>query len=100
MFRRISTSRRHILQGMGGLAAAGSLAMPFGARAQSKGRIVVGTWGGDYARLLRKNIEEPILVPEGWEVIRVWEHTVREDAALAAARIEERIRSHRAAHGR
>ena len=40
------------------------------------------------------------LTSEGWEVIRVWEHTVREDAALAAARIEERIRSHRAAHGR
>ncbi|MCB1971801.1 MAG: extracellular solute-binding protein [Geminicoccaceae bacterium] len=86
MFRRISTSRRHILQGMGGLAAAGSLAMPFGARAQSKGRIVVGTWGGDYARLLRKNIEEPILVPEGWEVIQDQAGDPERRAKMAAER--------------
>ena len=31
-------------------------------RAQAKGKIVVGTWGGDYARLLNKNIEQPILI--------------------------------------
>ena len=53
-------SRRSILAG---LAAAPALAMPHVARAQSKGRIVVGTWGGDYARLLTKNIEQPILIP-------------------------------------
>jgi putative spermidine/putrescine transport system substrate-binding protein len=29
---------------------------------------VVGTWGGDYARLLAKNIEDPLLKPKGFEV--------------------------------
>ena len=37
------------------------------ARAQG-GRVVVGTWGGDYARLLAKNIEDPLLKPKGFEV--------------------------------
>jgi putative spermidine/putrescine transport system substrate-binding protein len=32
------------------------------------GRVVVGTWGGDYARLLAKNIEDPLLKPKGFEV--------------------------------
>ena len=40
------------------------------ASAQAKGKIVVGTWGGDYARLLNKNIEQPILIKEGWEVVQ------------------------------
>ena len=29
---------------------------------------MVGTWGGDYARLLAKNIEDPLLKPKGYEV--------------------------------
>src|SRR3954451_3480283 len=32
------------------------------------GRVVVGTWGGDYARLPAKNVEHPILKPKGYEV--------------------------------
>ena len=44
--------------------------MPSLAFAQAKGQIVVGTWGGDYARLLHKNIEDPILIPAGLEVIQ------------------------------
>jgi putative spermidine/putrescine transport system substrate-binding protein len=49
----------------------GALTLPaFGslpAHAQA-GRVVVGTWGGDYARLLTKNVEDPILKPKGFEV--------------------------------
>ena len=64
-------SRRQILKGA---AAVGSAAvfgsMPSVACAQSKGRVVVGTWGGDYARLLNKNIEVPLLIPQGWEVVQ------------------------------
>ena len=30
-------------------------------RAHVEGRVVVGTWGGDYARLLTKNVEDPLL---------------------------------------
>ncbi|GAB4181170.1 MAG: extracellular solute-binding protein [Thalassobaculales bacterium] len=53
-----------------GLAAAAALGLvPAAARAQSK-RIVVGTWGGDYSRLLAKNIETPLLLPKGWEVVK------------------------------
>jgi len=36
--------------------------LPRTASAQAKGRIVVGTWGGDYARLLNKNIAVPLLI--------------------------------------
>jgi putative spermidine/putrescine transport system substrate-binding protein len=48
----------------------GAIAMPaIGRQAQAEGgRVVVGTWGGDYARLLTKNIEDPLLKPKGYEV--------------------------------
>jgi putative spermidine/putrescine transport system substrate-binding protein len=32
--------------------------------------VVVGTWGGDYARLLNKNIDEPIMKAQGIEVVQ------------------------------
>jgi putative spermidine/putrescine transport system substrate-binding protein len=63
-------SRRHLLQGTAALAGASAAGLPLGASAQAKGKIVVGTWGGDYARLLNKNIEQPILIPAGWEVVQ------------------------------
>jgi putative spermidine/putrescine transport system substrate-binding protein len=65
-----SLSRRGVLKGAATLTCLGLADLPFGAAAQSKGKVVVGTWGGDYARLLNKNIEQPILVGEGWEVIQ------------------------------
>src|SRR3977135_4204816 len=63
-----SKSRREILLGAAALAGAASL--PRTASAAAKGPIVVGTWGGDYARLLNKNIETPILIKDGWEVVQ------------------------------
>jgi putative spermidine/putrescine transport system substrate-binding protein len=42
----------------------------FPAHAQDNKRIVVGTWGGDYSRLLAKNIETPLLAPKGWDVVK------------------------------
>ena len=63
-----SKSRRTILQGAAALA--GAAIVPRSASAQAKGRIVVGTWGGDYARLLNKNIDVPILIKDGWEVVQ------------------------------
>ncbi len=60
-------SRRTALAGAATSAAA--LALPgSSAHAQAKGKIVVGTWGGDYARLLDKNIDQPILIKQGWEI--------------------------------
>ena len=59
-------SRRSVLAGAAGLAA-----MPLIAgSAQAAERCVVGTWGGDYAKLLRENIDQPILKPEGVNVIQ------------------------------
>ena len=49
----------------------GIVAAPAIPRSQARaegGRVVVGTWGGDYARLLAKNIEDPILKPKGFDV--------------------------------
>jgi len=63
-----SRSRREVLLGAAALAGAASL--PRTASAQAKGRIVVGTWGGDYARLLNKNIEAPLLIKDGWDVVQ------------------------------
>jgi putative spermidine/putrescine transport system substrate-binding protein len=58
-------NRRTALGGAAALAASG---LP--AHAQDNKRIVVGTWGGDYSRLLAKNIETPLLQPKGWDVIK------------------------------
>ena len=63
-----SRSRREVL--LGAAALAGTATLPRMASADTKGRIVVGTWGGDYARLLNKNIEVPILIKDGWEVVQ------------------------------
>jgi putative spermidine/putrescine transport system substrate-binding protein len=60
--------RREVLKGAGAAALAAVAGTP--AFAQSGGRVVVGTWGGDYARLLTKNIEDPILKPKGIEVVQ------------------------------
>src|SRR6185437_13731278 len=61
-------SRREVL--LGAAALAGAATLPRQAAAQAKGRIVVGTWGGDYARLLTKNIEQPLLIKDGWDVVQ------------------------------
>ncbi len=63
-----SFDRRDLLKGTAAAALAATTGMP--ALAQSGGRVVVGTWGGDYARLLTKNIEDPILKPKGIEVVQ------------------------------
>jgi putative spermidine/putrescine transport system substrate-binding protein len=64
-----SKSRREVL--LAAAALAGTAVLPRTASAgQEKGRIVVGTWGGDYARLLHKDIEEPVLIKDGWEVVQ------------------------------
>lgn len=72
MTRKVEFDRRDALKTLG--AAAGVSLLPIAAtgsaRAQASGRVVVGTWGGDYARLLTKNVEEPFLKPKGLEVVQ------------------------------
>jgi putative spermidine/putrescine transport system substrate-binding protein len=54
------------------LAGASLLAAPalLTRRAAAAETCVVGTWGGDYARLLRENIDDPILKPAGIDVVQ------------------------------
>lgn len=70
MTRLLIPSRRQILAGGAAAAGLGLAGWPGRAAAQAKGRVVVGTWGGDYARLLNKNIEQPILIKAGWDVVQ------------------------------
>jgi putative spermidine/putrescine transport system substrate-binding protein len=62
-------TRRDALKSAG--LGLGAIAMPavLSRRADAGGgRVVVGTWGGDYAQLLTKNVEDPFLKPKGYEV--------------------------------
>jgi putative spermidine/putrescine transport system substrate-binding protein len=60
-----------ILPRRGVLAAAALLGAPAIIRvAPAAQQCVVGTWGGDYARLLRENIDDPILKPAGIDVVQ------------------------------
>ena len=80
-------SRRDAIVGIG--AAAGLAAVPLtSAKAQSAGRVVVGTWGGDYAKLLAKNVEEPFLKPKGFEVVQdIGDDKVRRTKTTAEQRL-------------
>ncbi|CAH2598938.1 Extracellular solute-binding protein [Rhodovastum atsumiense] len=60
-------SRRHVLAGAAALAAPAVIGSE--ARAQAS-KVVISTWGGDYARLLRENVEAPLLQKQGVEVIQ------------------------------
>jgi putative spermidine/putrescine transport system substrate-binding protein len=63
-----ASSRRQLLT-----IGAGAAVLPFMphiARAQATGRVIVSTWGGDYGDLLASNIERPLLVPKGIEVVQ------------------------------
>jgi putative spermidine/putrescine transport system substrate-binding protein len=65
-----SIGRRGFMAGLAGAVGA-SLIGPGGqAFAKDGGRLVVGTWGGDYARLLDKHIDKPFMAPAGYEIIQ------------------------------
>lgn len=51
-------------------AALGSTPFLWSDAASAAEKSVVGTWGGDYARLLRENIDTPLLQPKGVEVVQ------------------------------
>src|SRR4029077_15257295 len=61
-------SRRLALKGAAAIAVSGL--GPFAAKGQpARKRIVLSTWGGDYAKLLTKHVSTPALAPKGWEVV-------------------------------
>jgi putative spermidine/putrescine transport system substrate-binding protein len=66
MPKSFTINRRTALSGAAAFAAGAGLP----AHAQDNKRIVIGTWGGDYSRLLAKNIETPLLTPKGWDVVK------------------------------
>jgi putative spermidine/putrescine transport system substrate-binding protein len=50
---------------------AGAAATPLLARAaRAEEQVVIATWGGDYANLLRGNVEEPLLKPKGFDIVQ------------------------------
>ncbi len=62
-------SRRSALKGAAAVAGVGAFgAFPAFGQAANK-KIVLSTWGGDYSKLLTKNISAPLLAPKGWEVV-------------------------------
>src|SRR5436190_774448 len=82
-------NRRDAIKALG--LAAGAAALPAGlpspAHAEG-GRVVVGTWGGDYAKLLTKNVEEPFLKPKGFEVVQdIGDDKVRRTKITAEQRL-------------
>jgi putative spermidine/putrescine transport system substrate-binding protein len=76
-----------VLQGAAAIGVT-ALVLPGAARAQSKGRIVVGTSGGDYERLVTKHIDQALLIPAGWEVVHdVGDDLNRRNKMIAEARL-------------
>src|ERR1700740_914676 len=82
MTDRLKLHRPTVLGGTAALAS--GLAMP--AIAQDNKRIIIGTWGGDYSRLLAKNIETPLLAPKGWESVHAEENNDPRKAKMLAER--------------
>src|SRR3954469_11637127 len=70
-------------------ALAGAAALPFAGRvARAEEEVIVETWGGDYANLLRDNIDDPILKPQG---INVVQDTDNEDPRVAKMIAQRRL---------
>ncbi len=59
-------TRRKILTGMAAAGAASLLPRPSRA---AGGKVIVGTWGGDYQNLLQEHVAVPILEPEKINVV-------------------------------
>jgi putative spermidine/putrescine transport system substrate-binding protein len=63
------STRRRLMKAAGALAGVAAMGGWSPARAQATGRVVLGTWGGDYSKLLSKNIDTPLMVPKKYEVV-------------------------------
>lgn len=63
-------SRRALVGGAAALPLAVPLALGAARPASAAEQVVIATWGGDYANLLRANVEEPLLAPQGITVVQ------------------------------
>lgn len=81
-----NASRRGFL--LGAAAATTALAAPSVLRAQSRGRVVVGTWGGDYNRLLSEEVAPFVEEAGGYRMVMdAGTATARKTKMITAARI-------------
>ena len=89
--RDLTLPRRGLLGGAA-LLAAPAIIRP----ARAAEQCVVGTWGGDYARLLRENIDDPILKPAGVNVVQdVGDETPRVSKLYAQKKLPRGTHGHR-----
>jgi len=79
-------TRRNFNAALAACVTAGGLGV---SRARgASGAIVVGTWGGDYQNLLQKYVAEPLLAPQGMEVVYdTANDTVRKTKLMAEKRL-------------
>src|SRR5262249_14122762 len=82
MSKAFMINRRAALGGAAALATVQAAAFP--AAAQDNKRVIVGTWGGDYSRLLTKNIDTPLMVPNKWECVHAEENAPPRKAKMLA----------------
>ncbi len=75
-------TRRAVLAGAAALPLAGIRP------AHAAEQIVVATWGGDYANLLRANVDDPLMTPQG---ITVVQDTGDEDPRVAKLYAQRRL---------
>src|SRR5262245_58757344 len=81
---KLRISRRQALQGAAAVAGVGTLGMvPARGQAADK-KIVLSTWGGDYAKLLTKHVSAKVLAPKGWEVVNDEAQVVQRKAKTVA----------------
>ncbi len=67
---KLTLSKREFLA-LGAMAGALGLAgVPRGASAAEKGQIIASVLGGDYAELLRRIVDERVMIPAGYEVVQ------------------------------
>jgi putative spermidine/putrescine transport system substrate-binding protein len=80
MANQIKLTRRTAIAG----TAAFALGAPSLVRAQANKRIIVATFGGDYSRLLTKDIDTPLMTPKGWECVHAEENAPPRKAKMMA----------------
>jgi putative spermidine/putrescine transport system substrate-binding protein len=80
MAYQIKLTRRSVMAG----TAAAALGAPSIVRAQENKRIIVATFGGDYSRLITKDIDTPLMTPKGWDCVHSEENAPPRKAKMLA----------------
>ncbi len=80
-----SISRRSALTGAAAIVSASALGS-FPAFGQADKKIVLSTWGGDYANLLTKHVSTPVMTPRGWTVVNDEAQVTQRKAKTVAER--------------